>query len=120
VRLICVVDAKTAKQSIETLILACQNVVDNADHVCREGTSLFLAEELTGGRAFIGASIGELLRGGVDFIRDPGRTVIFSPFGPEALDVALAQFVLATAISNGLGLKIDDFMACSDRMSAQK
>jgi ornithine cyclodeaminase len=91
-------------------ILTCQNVVDDAGHVCREGTSLFLAEELTGGREFIGASIGELLCGRSDFTREPGRTVIFSPFGLGALDVALAEFVLTAAVSRGLGTEIEDFI----------
>ena len=94
-------------------ILASQNVVDDADHVCRERTSLHLAEQQAGDRSFIDASIGQILRGTADFRRDPARRLVFSPFGLGALDIALAEFVRATAAERGLGVQIDDFLSGS-------
>ena len=91
-------------------ILANQNIVDDADHVCRERTSLHLAEMLTYGRKFIDASIGQLIRRTVRFRRDPNRVVVFSPFGLGMLDMALAGFVRETAVEMGLGTTVDRFL----------
>jgi 2,3-diaminopropionate biosynthesis protein SbnB len=91
-------------------ILASQNVVDDADHVCRERTSLHLTEQQIGDRRFIDASIGQLLRGIAEFRRDPARRLVFSPFGLGALDIALAEFVRATAEERGFGVRVDDFL----------
>ncbi|WP_422770146.1 2,3-diaminopropionate biosynthesis protein SbnB [Plantactinospora sp. WMMC1484] len=95
---------------VPATILASQNVVDDADHVCRERTSLHLAEEQVGHRDFIDAPIGQILRGTGGFRRDPDRTVVFSPFGLGALDIALAEFVRAAAVERGLGIRVDDFL----------
>jgi ornithine cyclodeaminase len=100
--------------TVET-ILAGQNVVDDASHVCRERTSLHLAEQATGGREFIVASIGEILSRPVAFHRDPDKIAIFSPFGLGILDLALAQFVLAEAVRQGIGVRIEDFLPPSPR-----
>src|SRR6266536_1782401 len=62
-------------------ILVSRNVVDDPDHVCREQTSLHLAEQLSGERAFIHHTIGELLRDGAGARRDPEGVTVFSPFG---------------------------------------
>ncbi|MEV0742217.1 2,3-diaminopropionate biosynthesis protein SbnB [Streptomyces sp. NPDC050549] len=91
-------------------ILDAQNVVDDADHVCRERTSLHLAEQATGGRDFIDTTIGALLRGNSGFRRDPDRTVVFSPFGLGALDIALARWVRDAARRQGKGIDIDGFL----------
>ncbi|MFF1478058.1 2,3-diaminopropionate biosynthesis protein SbnB [Streptomyces sp. NPDC058301] len=91
-------------------ILGAQNVVDDADHVCREQTSLHLAEQATGGRDFIDTPIGALLRGTSGFRRDPERTVVFSPFGLGALDMALARWVRDEARRLGRGIGIDAFL----------
>lgn len=91
-------------------ILASQNVVDDADHVCRERTSLHLTEQQVGHRDFIDAPIGQILSGNGGFRRDPNRTLIFSPFGLGALDIALAEFVRAAAVERGLGIRVDDFL----------
>jgi 2,3-diaminopropionate biosynthesis protein SbnB len=91
-------------------ILASQNVVDDADHVCREQTSLHLAEQLTGGREFIDASIGGILRRPGVFQREPGKVTVFSPFGLGILDIALAQYVQAEAVRRHSGLNITDFL----------
>ncbi|MEV4070002.1 2,3-diaminopropionate biosynthesis protein SbnB [Nonomuraea fuscirosea] len=91
-------------------ILAAQNVVDDPDHVCRELTSLHLAEQLSGDRRFVGASIGALLRAGGAYRRDPAKVTVFSPFGLGALDMVLARFVRAAARKEGRGLEIADFL----------
>jgi len=101
--------------TVET-ILAAQNVVDDASHVCRERTSLHLAEQATGGREFIAASIGEILSRPAEFHRDHDKIAIFSPFGLGILDLALAQFVLAEAVRRDMGESIEDFLPPSHPM----
>jgi 2,3-diaminopropionate biosynthesis protein SbnB len=90
-------------------ILACHNVVDDADHVCREQTSLHLAEQRRGDRGFIDASIGALLAGVAALPSDPQGTVVFSPFGLGILDVALARFVFDRVTARGGGVNVPDF-----------
>ncbi|HEY4022228.1 MAG TPA: 2,3-diaminopropionate biosynthesis protein SbnB [Pseudonocardiaceae bacterium] len=87
-------------------ILANQNVVDDPDHAVRERTSLHLAEQVVGNRDFIDTTIGALCRGTSTFRPDPGRTVIFSPFGLGVLDVAVAQLVAESSV----GVQIDNFL----------
>lgn len=91
-------------------IVAARNVVDDADHFCREGTSLFLAEQQTGGREFIDAPIGALLRGTVKLERRPDELVVYSPFGLGVLDMALADHVRVVAEQRGLGATFDGFV----------
>ncbi|MFJ2908510.1 2,3-diaminopropionate biosynthesis protein SbnB [Streptomyces sp. NPDC087228] len=91
-------------------ILAAQNVVDDADHVCRERTSPDLAQQLSGNRDFIDASIGALAGATSSFRRDPARTVIFSPFGLGVLDLAVAQLVHEEARRQELGVLVEDFL----------
>ena len=94
-------------------LLAARNVVDDADHACREGTSLQLAEQLTGGRDFIHATIGALAGGDV---RLPAGDVpvVVSPFGLGVLDLVLAEHVRATAAQRRLGVRVDDFLPVGD------
>jgi len=91
-------------------ILASHNVVDDADHVCREATSLHLTEQLTGDRRFIDASLGTLLRPGAQLHRDPTKAVVFSPFGLGVLDLAVARLVWDEAVRQGLGIRVDDLL----------
>jgi ornithine cyclodeaminase/alanine dehydrogenase-like protein (mu-crystallin family) len=83
------------------VIHSATNVVDDAEHVLREGTSLALA-----GAADGLLTIGEVLRGG---LRVPGGTTVFSPFGLGILDLAVAQLVVAHARANGRGLAVEGF-----------
>ncbi|MEV4438735.1 2,3-diaminopropionate biosynthesis protein SbnB [Streptomyces sp. NPDC049577] len=96
--------------TVET-ILGADNIVDDADHVCRERTSLDLAEQRTGGRDFVNASIGALLRGTAVLERRPDRHVVYSPFGLGVLDIALAEYVRERAEDEGRGVRVDDFLA---------
>ncbi|MFI8460190.1 2,3-diaminopropionate biosynthesis protein SbnB [Kitasatospora sp. NPDC085464] len=96
-------------------VLGSRNVVDDADHVCRERTSLHLTEQRVGNREFIEAEIGALI--GPDaapFVRDREQTVVFSPFGLGVLDLALADFVRHEARRQGLGLTVDGFLPQHD------
>ncbi|MFJ6016946.1 2,3-diaminopropionate biosynthesis protein SbnB [Streptomyces sp. NPDC092952] len=94
----------------ETL-LHTHNIVDDADHVCRELTSLHLAERMTGHRRFIDASIGQLIAGNRAFTPAPDKVTVFSPFGLGVLDLALAVEVYTAARELGLGVDITDFLA---------
>ena len=85
------------------------NIVDDADHVCRAGTSLELAERITGDRSFITTEIGDLAAMQRPLPRDPVRTTVFSPFGLGVLDLAVARVVLNGAQKERLGVQIDDF-----------
>jgi N-[(2S)-2-amino-2-carboxyethyl]-L-glutamate dehydrogenase len=91
-------------------ILACDNVVDDPDHVCRAETSLHLAERRVGHRRFIRCSIGEVLSGAASPRRDPAGPTVFSPFGLGILDLAVARLVLVRAQVEGAGLAVDDFL----------
>ncbi|MBT0770101.1 2,3-diaminopropionate biosynthesis protein SbnB [Kineosporia sp. J2-2] len=95
--------------TVET-VLSADNIVDDTDHVCRENTSLHLAEKETGSRDFVTATIGSLVRGR---FRPPSartRPVIFSPFGLGVLDLALADLVVTRARREGLGVAVDGFL----------
>ncbi|MFC8452105.1 2,3-diaminopropionate biosynthesis protein SbnB [Kitasatospora sp. NPDC057223] len=91
-------------------ILAAVNVVDDADHVCRESTSLHLAEQHSGNRDFIAASIGSVLGAEEPYRRAEDRVTVFSPFGLGTLDLALADLVRRRAEPLGLGTRVPDFL----------
>jgi 2,3-diaminopropionate biosynthesis protein SbnB len=95
--------------SAET-ILTCENVTDDVDHVCRENTSLHLAEKLSGNRDFINGALPDILLGRVPAHAHNKRT-IFSPFGLGILDLALAKLVLNLARDKGVGTVIESFVA---------
>jgi ornithine cyclodeaminase len=91
------------------VILSCDNVVDDVDHVCRAQTSLHLAEQLTGRRDFIRCSLGELLLGQAAARSNAHETTIFSPFGLGILDLAIADYVFAQGVEKGLGTVMNSF-----------
>lgn len=94
-------------------LLDTHNIVDDVDHALREQTSLGLAVRTAGHRDFIDPSIGQLLIDeGIDeaFVLEPGRTVVYAPFGLGVLDIALADDVLASARAKGLGVEVEGFL----------
>lgn len=91
------------------IIISCDNVVDDVDHVCRAQTSLHLAEQLTGQRDFIRCSLGELLLGRAATPNPAHQTVIFNPFGLGILDLALADFVFRQGVDQDLGMVMTSF-----------
>jgi ornithine cyclodeaminase len=92
-------------------IARCDNVVDDAGHVCRAQTSLHLAELWHGTRDFIRTSIGEVLSGAVEARADDDSVTVFSPFGLGVLDIAVAALVNEAALDAGLGTRIEGFFA---------
>lgn len=91
------------------VILSCDNVVDDRDHVCRENTSVHLAETLSGLRDFISCTLGDILLHGTAIDRCTGRPLVFSPFGLGVLDLAVATFVLDKAVTAGGGTVLRSF-----------
>lgn len=91
-------------------ILSAVNVVDDADHVCRAGTSIALAEQQVMHRKFIGSSLGELLLTGQPCRRAEDALTVFSPFGLGMLDMAVAALVRQRARARQLGQELADFL----------
>lgn len=92
------------------VILACDNVVDDADHVCRAQTSIHLAEQLTGKRDFIRCSIADVTSGAAPARRDDKSVSVFSPFGLGVLDIAVSYLAYTTAIRSNRGTVIKSFL----------
>ncbi len=91
------------------VILSCDNVVDDIDHVCRAQTSIHLTEQLLGGRDFIRTTLGNVLLGEAPAREDPNDTVIFSPFGLGILDLAVGILAAASAAEQGKGTRLESF-----------
>jgi 2,3-diaminopropionate biosynthesis protein SbnB len=89
------------------VILSAQNILDDVEHCLKAQTSPHLAEQATGGRAFVGGAIGDLIVGRVK--PDASRPRIFSPFGLGVLDLAVARFVFEQAAASGRAAMIEDF-----------
>jgi N-[(2S)-2-amino-2-carboxyethyl]-L-glutamate dehydrogenase len=92
------------------VILACDNVVDDRDHVCRASTSMDLAAQMTGGRQFIRATIGEILLGRTAARADLRTPAVFSPFGLGILDLALADMAYGLAVEQELYQSVSSFL----------
>jgi 2,3-diaminopropionate biosynthesis protein SbnB len=92
------------------VILSARNIVDDADHVSREQTSIHLAEQLVGNRSFISCSIGDILIG--KCIPDDKRRslTIFSPFGLGILDIAVGGYIYQLGSEAGVGTLIESFL----------
>lgn len=91
-------------------LLACDNVVDDVDHVSRAQTSIHLAEQLTGTRDFVRCTLGEILLGRAAPRRDAESLAVFSPFGLGILDIALGKYVCELGRQANVGTVIDFFL----------
>jgi ornithine cyclodeaminase len=92
------------------VVLSCDNVVDDVDHVCRAQTSVHLAEQLTSRRDFIRGTLSDVLLGQTPPRRDTKSILLFSPFGLGVLDLAVSQLVYKLADEHRRGLVIDSFL----------
>ena len=95
------------------VVLASQNIVDDADHCLKAKTSLHLTEMAMGNRDFVSGSLVDVLE--KKFKLDHGRPRIFSPFGLGVLDLAVGNFVLEEAKSSGAAIAVPDFFSNSAR-----
>jgi len=92
------------------VILSCDNIVDDIDHVCRAQTSIHLAEQLVGNRDFIRCTLADIIRGEAAARTSMKSIVVFSPFGLGVLDLAVAQYVRELAFKNNVGMVINSFL----------
>src|ERR1700752_2695536 len=97
------------------IILNADNVVDDADHVCRARTSLDLAQQLTGNRDFIRCALADVLTGKATPRDDAHNTTIFSPFGLGILDLAVSKLVRDLAQASDSGTVVPSFLPDSWR-----
>lgn len=91
------------------LVLGCQNIVDDVDHCLTASTSVHLAEQISGGRDFVDATLAQLLLGQVQLGTDRPR--LFSPFGLGVLDLAVGLMVFRAAQRAGTTVTVPDFFA---------
>lgn len=90
-------------------ILSCDNVVDDADHVCQAQTSIHRAEQAVHNRNFIRCALADVTSGREPKRADERSVTVFSPFGLGVLDIAVARQVLNRAVREGKGTTIDSF-----------
>jgi N-[(2S)-2-amino-2-carboxyethyl]-L-glutamate dehydrogenase len=93
------------------VILSCDNIADDIDHVCRAQTSVHLAEQLVGNRDFIRCTLADIVRGTAPARRNENSIAVFSPFGLGVLDMAVGQFVRSLALDQNRGTPISSFVA---------
>jgi len=89
------------------ILLRCQNVVDDVEHVMKANTSLHLTEQKEGNRSFVTGTLAEIMLGRRSVNRS--RPIVFSPFGLGILDVAVGKWVYDQAVAGGQERRVTDF-----------
>ncbi|MER5868735.1 2,3-diaminopropionate biosynthesis protein SbnB [Streptomyces sp. NPDC002044] len=89
------------------ILLGANNVFDDVEHCMKADTSPHLAEQLTGGRAFVTGTLAQVIEGTVR--PDPSRPTVFSPFGLGVLDLAVGHHLYERARAEGRLVTIPDF-----------
>lgn len=93
------------------VILSCDNVADDIEHVCRAQTSLHLTQQLVGNRDFIRCTLTDIVRGDAPARRDDKSMAVFSPFGLGVLDLAVGKFVRDLGLQHSRGTLINSFLS---------
>ena len=91
------------------IVLAATNIVDDVEHCLTAGTSPHLAEQLTGDRAFLHGTLGDVMSGRTTV--PVQRPAVFSPFGLGVLDLAVGSFVYDQVVRAGELHVVDDFFS---------
>jgi len=99
------------------LLLECENIVDDVEHCLKASTSLHLAEQMVGHRAFVTGTVAQLSRGEITL--DPSTPRVFSPFGMGILDLMVGRRVFERAKSLGLCQPVPGFFAETSRWAPQ-
>jgi 2,3-diaminopropionate biosynthesis protein SbnB len=89
------------------IVLDAVNVVDDVAHCLTANTSLHLAEQAAGNRAFVTGTLHDVMVGAVQV--EATRPVVFSPFGLGVLDIALGKHVYDQVRENGQLAPVDGF-----------
>jgi len=92
------------------VILSCDNVVDDIDHVSRANTSIHLTEQLVRNLDFVNCNLADALIRKAVVRKDDQRIVVFSPFGLGILDLAVAKLAYDLAREQGVGMLINSFL----------
>ncbi|MDI5970648.1 2,3-diaminopropionate biosynthesis protein SbnB [Streptomyces sp. SL13] len=90
-----------------TVMIKCNNVLDDLDHCLTAQTSPHLTEIEYGSRDFVNGTLADVLRGEATLNAD--RATIFSPFGLGVLDLAVGCHVYQSALEQEQATEIPGF-----------